>query len=70
MAPRHLRGKVDLITGASSSIGPEIAMQYARADAIYAHWPIKLLSLHAISKSILRKCPSVQILILPPTYRM
>ena len=36
MAPRHLRGKVDLITCATCGIGSEIAMQleYARAGAM------------------------------------
>ena len=33
MAPRHLRGNVDLITGASCGIGSEIAMQLENACA-------------------------------------
>ena len=69
MVPRHLRGKVDLITGTSSGIGSETAMQYyARAG------PMLTLDHQAAldtgSNSILCKSLSAQILTLLPTYGM
>jgi len=56
-------GKVALITGASRGIGAEIALQYARAGAKLALVARSQATLEASRDTILRECPSAQVLI-------
>ena len=58
-------GKVVLITGASRGIGEEIALQYARAGASLTLVARSQASLDATRNTILRECPSAQVLVFP-----
>ena len=58
-------GKVVLITGASRGIGEEIALQYARAGASLTLVARSQASLDATRDTILRECPSAQVLVFP-----
>ena len=58
-------GKVVLITGASRGLGEEIALQYARAGANLTLVARSQESLDATRDTIVRECPSAQVLVFP-----